>query len=146
MAWPALMERAHGRFCLPGARGGPARLARTWISGRHLAHVLRPLRSARGGRSRRTGSRACPCGGRDGRRPQRGSVCLHAGTLKTFHLYDAQRRFITAIHLCQTVFIIVYGFFNKPSPRAKFMPRSSFFFKKKLPSPPCWFGKFLNPV
>ena len=61
-----------------------------------------------------------------GGRPQRGSVCLHAGTLKTFHLYDAQRRFITAIHLCQTVFIIVYGFFNKPSPMAKFMPRSSF--------------------
>ena len=81
-----------------------------------------------------------------GGRPQRGSVCLHAGTLKTFHLYDAQRRFITAIHLCQTVFIIVYGFFNKPSPMAKFMPRSSFFLKKNFPSPPCWFGKFLNPV
>jgi hypothetical protein len=38
-----------------------------------------------------------------------------------------KRKFVTAIHLCQTVFlIIVYEFFNKPSTMAKFMSQCFF--------------------
>jgi len=75
MAASACLARAAAR---PGARvrGSPVDTSLT-------SCVLSDQRAAAGvGGPDRARARAAAGGGR----PQRGSVCLHAGTLKTFHL------------------------------------------------------------